>query len=155
MVIILLLAFCGLADTAYLAQHEADGTPLLCNIQNLSGCNIVAQSPYSQIMGVSLAQWGLLFYGILFCIAALELALARREARLVIQGLATFGFFASLYFTALQIFVISALCIYCLASAVLTILIFVAALFLEPIPKIWRRRPPSEPPSFLRMPPAA
>lgn len=132
-VFILLLAFCGVADSAYLAQHEIDGTPLICNIQNLSGCNIVAASQYSQLFGIPLAEYGVLFYGILFVLAALELVLFDRVLRRALQAAALIGLLASLYFTFVQVFMIGAYCIYCIASAFIAFLIFIFATLIEPL----------------------
>ncbi len=53
-VFILILAFCGLAGFAYLAQREVSGTP--------------------NLFGIPLAEYGVLFFGTLFVLAALELA---------------------------------------------------------------------------------
>lgn len=136
-VLILILAFFGLADSAYLTLHILNGTPLLCDIQNLSGCNIVAASQYSNIFGIPLAEFGVLFYSVLFVLAALEIVLFDQLLRRALQALALVGVIASLYFTFLQTFVIQAFCIYCLASAVITLLILIFASLLEPI----RRRP--------------
>ncbi len=132
-VLILLLAFCGIADSAYLAGHEAAGTPLICNIQNLSGCNVVAQSQYSHLFGVPLAEYGVLFYGILFALAALELVLFDRLLRRVLQGAALVGVLASLYFMAVQVFFIGAFCVYCIASGIIALLVFMLASFIEPL----------------------
>jgi uncharacterized membrane protein len=132
-VLILLLAFFGVADSAYLAQHEIDGTPLICNIQNFSGCNIVAASQYSQLFGIPLAEYGVLFYGILFVLAALELVLFDRLLRRALQAAALIGVLASSYFTFVQIFMIGAFCIYCIASALITLLIFIFATLIEPL----------------------
>ncbi len=158
-IVILLLAFCGLADSAYLAQHEVTHTPLICNIGGLSGCNIVAQSPYSRFFGIPLAEYGILFYAIVFVLAALELVIYDKLLRRVLQWLAVFGLLSSLYFEFLQIFVIGALCVYCLGSALLTLLIFVSAGFIEPLPKkkapvVMPVEPPRTPPPFS-MPPGA
>ncbi len=132
---VLLLAFCGIANSAYLAKSEIAGTPLICDIQNLSGCNIVANSQYSQLFGIPLAEYGVLFYGVLFVLAALELVLFDRFLRRVLQGVALFGVVASLYFTALQVFFIGAFCIYCLASSIIALLIFILATLIEPLRK--------------------
>lgn len=157
--LILLFAFAGLADSAYLAQHEASGTPLLCNIANLSGCNVVAQSPYSRVFGVPLAEFGVLFYAIVFTLAALELVVFDRLLRRVLQALALAGVLASAYFTLLQVFVVHALCVYCLASALATLLILACASFIEPVRRtafspIPRPPEPPSPPPFS-MPPSA
>lgn len=160
-VAILLLAFFGLADSAYIAKSEASGTPLICNIQNLSGCNTVVASQYSQVFGIPLAELGVLFYSIMFVLAALELILFDRLLRRVLQGLALVGIAASLYFIFVQAFVIGAFCIYCLASAFTTFLILFFASLIEPV---WRKEngplpqalsvPPAPPPR-LPMPPAS
>lgn len=158
-VIILFLAFCGLADSAYLAQHKISGTPLICNIQNLNGCNIVADSSYSQVFGVPLAEFGVLFYGILFVLAALELVLFDRLLRRVLQIISLLGVISSLYFTSIQIFFIGAFCIYCTASALIALVILVLASLIEPIRK-QKTLPPLVPesplpPPSLPMPPLA
>ena len=151
--LILAFAFFGLADSTYLTQHEINGTPLLCNVNNLATCNVVAQSPYSHFLGIPLSEYGLLFYGALFMLAALELLLFDAVLRRAIQGFALFGVISSAYFTAIQVFVINALCVYCMLSAFMALLIFVISLFIEPMR---RGTPPptlSRPP--LTMPPSA
>ncbi len=155
--LILFLAFCGLADSAYVAQHEATNTPLICNIGSLTGCNVVAQSPYSKLFGIPLAEYGILFYALLFVLAALELAVYDRLLRRVLQAGALFGIVASIYFVFLQVFVIGALCVYCLGSAVIMLLILVSAGFIEPLPKGAALHAPEQPPHErppLSMPPA-
>ena len=130
---ILLLAFFGLADSLYLAQHQENGTPLLCNVQNLSGCNIVAASEYSRLFGIPLSEYGVVFYGILFVLAALELVLFDQFVRRVLQIFSLLGVLASLYFTFVQAFLIGAFCIYCSVSALITLLVLVCASFIEPL----------------------
>lgn len=156
---IAILAFFGLADSAYLTQHELSGTPLLCNIQNFSGCNVVASSQYSHIFGIPLAEFGVLFYAVVFVLAALEIVIFDQLLRRVLQAISIVGVIASLYFTFVQIFVIGAFCIYCFASALITLLILIFASFIEPIRKRVRHVPPPvpppSPPSYFPMPPAS
>ena len=157
-VLILILAFFGLADSIYLTQSELSGTPLLCNIQNLSGCNVVATSQYSHIFGIPLAEFGILFYAVIFILAALELILFDQLLRRALQAASLIGILASLYFTFIQIFVIGAFCIYCLASALITFGIFVFATLIEPLKRPLRPEPiiePISPSPHLRMPPSA
>lgn len=155
---ILILAFCGIANAAYIAQSRISGTPLLCNIQNLSGCNIVANSQYSQLFGIPLAEYGVLFYGILFVLAALELVLFDRLLRRVLQGISFAGILASLYLTGVQVFLIGAFCVYCLASSLIALLIFILASLIEPLNRS-KKQPsfavesPKEGPPHLPMPP--
>lgn len=153
-VAILLLAFFGLADSIYLTQHELSGTPLICNLQNLSGCNVVASSQYSHLFGIPLAEFGILFYSVLFVLAALELVIFDQLLRRALQALALVGVLSSLYFTSVQVFLIGAFCIYCFASALTALLVLIFASLIEPI----RKRTPkasAPPPAPLSMPPTA
>lgn len=153
-VLILVLAFCGLADSAYLAQHELDGSPLICAVQNLDGCNTVANSPYSRLFGMPLAEYGVAFYGVLFVLAALELVLFDRLLRRILQGVAIIGVLSSLYFTSVQVYFIGSFCTYCAVSAVITLFVGLLASLIEPARVRAYQQPavPPLPPS-LSMPP--
>ncbi|MCX6786333.1 MAG: vitamin K epoxide reductase family protein [Candidatus Kaiserbacteria bacterium] len=142
-VCILILAFCGLSDSIYLAQHEASNTPLLCNVENLSGCNIVAASQYARFFGVSLAEYGVIFCAFMFIVAALELVIFDRLLRRILQGVSLVGIAISFYLTFIEFFVVKALCVYCLASAGVAIGIFIFACLIEPLRKSSLYRPPS------------
>lgn len=137
---ILILAFCGLADSVYILQHEMSSTPLICDINNLSGCNAVVSSSYSYLFGIPLAAYGAFFYGIIFSLAALELVMFSQLVRRLIQGISLAGLLASLYFTLVQVFVINAFCIYCLVSAGIALFIAICASFIEPL----RRNTPQD-----------
>ena len=138
-ILILLFAFFGLSDSLYIAQNEARNTPLLCTVDNLSGCNIVAASQYSNFLGVSIAEYGVMFYAFLFVIAALELVLFDRLLRRILQVASVVGVAASVYLTFLEVFVIRALCIYCIASAIIALFVFIAATLIEPIKRTEKR----------------
>jgi uncharacterized membrane protein len=142
-VLILILAFFGVADSAYLTMNELSGTPLLCDIENFSGCNIVAASQYSHIFGIPLAEFGVLFYSVIFVLAALEIVIFDQLLRRALQAISFVGVLASLYFTFIQAFVIGSFCIYCLASALFTVLIFILASLLEPMRRRVRPMLPS------------
>lgn len=151
---ILVLSFLGLADASYLAQHAVAGTPLICNIQNLSGCNIVASSQYSRVFGVPIAVYGVIFYGLLFVLSALELVIFDRLLRRVLQVISAAGFIASVYFILVQIFLIGAFCIYCFVSAVIAVIVLGCATRIEPLPLRKRDGGPAaapKPPFYKKM----
>ena len=131
--VILLLTFFGLSDSLYLAQHQESGTPLLCDVQNLSGCNVVANSSYSFLFGIPIAKYGVVFYGLLFILAALELVIFDQFLRRLLQVISLFGVLGSLYFVFVQVFLIGAFCIYCFVSALIAFLICICATFIEPV----------------------
>lgn len=153
--LILILAFSGVADSAYLAESEASGTPLVCGISGLLDCNTVVTSPYSSFLGISMAEYGVLFYGIMFVLAALELIIFSEVLRRVLMWLSLLGVAASLYLVLVQVFIIGALCIYCLASTVIALLIFVlAALVHVKLGRASHKPPVPLPRTPLSMPPS-
>lgn len=139
---IFLLSLLGIADSWYLAQHAVEGTALSCGIDGvLSGCNAVAQSPYSHFFGIPLGVYGVAFYAAVLLLAAIANRALIKEARRAVALLSAIGMLASLYFIGLQVFVIDALCIYCIGSFVVATGIFLLAL------PLWRRVPASVPPT--------
>jgi len=138
--LILVLSVLGLADSWYLADSALTGTPLVCGIDNIDGCNVVAQSVYSHLFGIPLGVYGIGFYGVLILVAAFAIGRSVAWTRVWLLVLGVVGIIASIIFEAIQVFLIKAICIYCLGSAVLCLAIFAIALVL------WRReRPPAEP----------
>ncbi|MES2225872.1 MAG: vitamin K epoxide reductase family protein [Patescibacteria group bacterium] len=124
---ILVLSFLGLADAIYLAHSALTGSALACGITALDGCNVVAQSAYSRLFGIPLAVYGVVFYTFLLALSGLLLVVSRRHFYHALFVVAILGILSSIYFIALQIFVIKALCIYCLGSFLIALLIFLCA----------------------------
>lgn len=122
---ILVLSFLGIADAWYLANAAITGTALSCDLNTqLSGCNIVAQSAYAQLFGVPLGVYGVIFYAGVFIVSAIYLLFPYRTVFYMLCALAVLGFLASLVFVYVQVFLIHAVCIYCLGSALIDVLIF-------------------------------
>jgi uncharacterized membrane protein len=115
------LAVAGAAVAGYLLYvRETDGT-LLCAT---GGCEFVQSSPYAEVLGAPLA--GLGFVGLL---ALLALALARGEwARLGQATLALSAVLFSGYLMFVQLFVIDAICQWCVVTDILTTAIAALAL---------------------------
>lgn len=137
----LVFSLLGIADSWYLTEHALTDTALSCGISTgaLSGCNTVAQSAYSHVFGIPLALYGLVFYALVLLVTlSLYAGESRRRAQaLFVLGIV--GFLLSVYFEAVQIFVIKALCIYCLGSFLLSVGILATALSLV------KRRPATPP----------
>lgn len=137
LIAILVLAFIGIADSWYLAESAVTGTDLACGIEGLDGCNIVAASPYSKLMGIPLGVYGVGFYGITFGLALALLFISEQrliDALRIVTGL---GASASVVFLFIQGTLIGAFCIYCILSAFISFLLFFLAMhyFRDPSPK--------------------
>ncbi len=122
------LALVGIAVAFYDSYAIYNRQPLWCP-PPIDGCNIVADSPYARIFGLPLGYFGLVYYLYMFGLAAL-LAVDpfSRGLRWGTLLYAAIGLSFSLCFMYIQFTYIRAFCIYCLISAVATLLFFIAAL---------------------------
>ena len=126
--VMLALALMGIMVAFYDAYSIYNGQPLWCP-PPINGCNEVANSPYARIFNLPVGYYGVVYYLYMFGLAAL-LAFDpfSHGLRFAALAYAALGVCFSIYFMYLQIAFIHAFCIYCLASAVTTLLLFVAAL---------------------------
>ena len=134
---LLVLAFVGIADAWYLTASALSDTALSCDLGAvLDGCNIVAKSSYSHFLGVPLALYGVGFFAVVFVLAGALLVIRSRRVEGVLLLLGVLGSLASVGFLLLQFFVIQAICIYCIASAIITFMIGFVAL------DLWKKGTP-------------
>lgn len=123
---IIVLAILGLADSAYLF-YEYLGHEIICIGE---GCSIVADSVYAEVFGVPMAVLGLIGFAFILgsAVAALRLSgQARDWAISAVYGFALIGLLYSGYLTYLELFVIQAICTWCVVSAMVVAAIFVLA----------------------------
>lgn len=107
------VALAGVAVAGYLTWVHFDDAALVCVAGG--GCETVQESEYAEVAGIPVALIGLGAY-----VALLGLLLwDAPRARLVAATLALVGFLFSVYLLALQLFVIDAVCVWCLANDVL------------------------------------
>lgn len=131
---LLVIALLGFADAAFLTIEHYRGVIPPCST---AGCDLVLTSQYASLLGVPTAFFGAIYY--LFIALGAFIFL---ESRHVGESLASHhfsilkgclvgtiaGFLLSLWFTYLQIFVLSSYCLYCLGSALASILLFIIAM---------------------------
>ena len=113
------LAVAGLAVASYLTYARYAGVQLYCAT---GGCETVQHSSYAVIAGIPVAVLGLVAY-----LAILGTAIARGPTAAAVGfGLAAAGVAFSAYLLVAQLFLIHAICQYCVASDVLVTLLAVA-----------------------------
>jgi len=125
--VIAILSLIGLFVALYLLSHSLGITgSLMCGVGD---CAAVQASEYGKIAGIPTSAFGAVGYLALVVVALAGvqpgLVDARPVAMLLTAG-ATVGFLASVYFTYLEAFVIHAWCQWCVISAILMTLNFVA-----------------------------
>lgn len=120
----LLLSLLGVLIAGYLVWSQYNEDSALC--AQGGGCDIVRSSRYSEVAGVPVAAFGLLGYIVIGGILLLEtrIPVLEENAALVLFAVTLIGFVYSAYLTYLELFVIFAICPYCVASAVIMTLLF-------------------------------
>lgn len=128
--LMVLLACAGIGVAGYLSYTHLFELPVICG--ESQGCDLVAQSVYATMFGIPVAVFGLLTY-----IALLALLIARRRisenleayVTLAVFGLSLLGVLFSAYLTYLELFVILAVCIWCVASALIMTALFILSVW--------------------------
>lgn len=107
-----LVTLAGVGIAAYLTwAHFADES-VIC-VQG-GGCETVQQSSYSEIAGIPVAALGLASYLVVLGFLVWDAPVARLAA----ATLALVGLLFSAYLVVLQLFVIDAVCVWCMANDV-------------------------------------
>jgi uncharacterized membrane protein len=106
------VALAGIAVAGYLTWVHYDEAALVCVAGG--GCETVQQSDYAEIAGIPVALLGLVSYSVIAALIAWDAP----NARLGAASLAFVGLLFSLYLLALQLFVIDAICVWCVTNDV-------------------------------------
>jgi len=124
------LTLAGLAVAGYLAYVEIRDVPAVCG--PVGDCNAVQNSPYALLLGfLPVGLLGVLGYVVILVAwlwARLNWGGLARWATMALFGLTLFGTLFSLYLTCLEVFVIRAVCSWCLTSAVLMTLLLLLSI---------------------------
>ncbi|MBI2622239.1 vitamin K epoxide reductase family protein [Candidatus Microgenomates bacterium] len=114
----------GLAISGFLLYEQNFTGSITCPFLG-SGCQTVWSSPYSNIYGVSLSVIGLAFYALIMATVIWK-SISNQKVIIQIQFWLVFiGLVYSAYLTFLEAFVIRAYCVWCLASFIVIIAIFI------------------------------
>lgn len=132
-VAVMALAAVGLADALYLVWVHATASKLACPI---GSCDVVNASPYAAVWGFPVAGIGAIGYLALLALGTLAWrgegdGERRRWLRWVFGG-SLAGVLYAIYLTSLELFVIKAICFWCVVSAiVITLICLISALALR------------------------
>jgi uncharacterized membrane protein len=126
---IALLALVGLFVAIYLWLHALGfGGPIKCGT---GGCDTVQASPWAVLFGIPVAFYGVVGYLAILVVALIALrpaALPEPKWNLFLVGLSTVGVLFTTYLTYLELFVIHAICRWCVGSAIIITAIWVVSL---------------------------
>jgi uncharacterized membrane protein len=123
----LALSFLGFFDAAYLTvEHYTNQIPP-CSL--VDGCEEVLTSEYSEVLGIPISLLGALYYLALFILTVAYLDTNQYKIIKLAAKLTFIGIVASTILLYLQVFVIKALCLYCIISAITSTVLFVLGIF--------------------------
>jgi uncharacterized membrane protein len=131
---VLPLALAGMGISAYLTAAHWGEQAIVCG--GLGQCDYVNTSAYATVGGIPVSFLGALLYAALAGAALIWRRQPADDRRAVlVWGIALAGFGYAAYLTYVELFVLHAICVWCVASAVIltaTLIIASAALFLTP-----------------------
>jgi uncharacterized membrane protein len=113
------VATLGVGVATYIAIADSGGGSPVC-VGGSHGCQTVAESSYSHLLGVNIAIFGAVGY-VLLLLAAVSRGDTARMGGFAVS-LAGFGY--SVFLTYLELFVIDAVCQWCVFSAILMTVLF-------------------------------
>lgn len=136
-IILAVLDTIGLLIAGYLSTVELEGGVPVCG--PLKGCEEVALSEYARVGGIPVA-----VFGVFLSLALLTLAIAWWKTDIYglllgHYGLSLVGVMFDGYFLYLQVFVIKAVCVWCVSYEASLLLRFLIAFV------VWYRQPKPEP----------
>lgn len=127
----IVFALIGFLDASYLTiQHYNNGI-LPCYV--FTGCDLVTSSSYAVVAGIPISLLGAIYYLAIIISGILYLDTGIKKALRVLINLPIVGFLATLWLLFLQLFVIKAICFYCVISAITSTFIFILALWFRKI----------------------
>jgi uncharacterized membrane protein len=126
---LVLLTLVGLLVATYLWLYKIG---VLGQLQCGTGsCELVQASRYAELFGLPVAVYGVGGYAALFAVGLAGLqprfAADRRVVRLL-AALATVGFAFTIYLTGIELFVLHAICRWCMASAAIMTTVWLLSL---------------------------
>jgi uncharacterized membrane protein len=140
----IILAVSGVIVSGYLSWVKLAHAQVFCG--GSGECELVANSPYAEIVGIPIAFLGLGAYIVITGLLLLENYgdFWKQNSPLIIFGMTLVGLLYSAFLTYLEIAVIRAICPYCVVSAIIMTLLFIIAIIRlfrhEPEPKSIRAR---------------
>ena len=127
--IIAALALAGIFVALYLTLYKMGAIgELSCRV---GSCETVNSSRWAVFLGAPVAAWGVGFYAVVFALALAGLSArlaGSRQLSLALVLLSGWGVVFSLWLTYLELFVIHAICQWCVVSAVIVLAIFLVSL---------------------------
>jgi len=118
------IALVGFIDASYLTVHHYQGAQVLCAV--IEGCNSVLGSKWAEMIpGVPTALLGALFYLGMVLAAFQSISSKNNQWLMRYSWMTIVGLVFSGFMVYLQLYVIHAICQYCMLSALTSTILFI------------------------------
>ncbi len=117
--LIFVLSLLGLGVASFLFYEYHIAGTIVCPTGQ--GCDIVRLSPYSSFFGISIPLLGIIFYLTMAVLSVMRTQALSAKIHTLQLLIAVFGVGFGVYLTYLEIFVIKAICFWCVLSFIISI----------------------------------
>ena len=126
----IVLSIMGIFNSSYLIWAHHKKKPLVCPLDH--DCSVVTESRWSSVFFVRNEILGLLFFAALLAgiLASIFISSLDAQIFLMLLAMASSGLLFSIFLVFIQFYAIKDYCFYCIASALITLLIFLNSLLL-------------------------
>lgn len=125
--LVFIFSLLGLFVAAFLLYEYNFSTSVICPTGG--GCDVVRTSIYSSFLGVSIPIWGVVFY---LGMAVLSVVRSQKLFHKIVAKLHLLGAIAGvgfgIYLTYLEVFVIKAICFWCVLSFIISVAILLSVI---------------------------
>jgi uncharacterized membrane protein len=109
------LAVAGMGVATYLTVVHFADQPIVCS--SIGDCEYVNSSTYAEVAGVPVATMGAVAYAVMLLLVVAALVRAAPMLVLAAWAVAVASFAFSMYLTYIELFVLDAICVWCVGSA--------------------------------------
>lgn len=123
LIALIAVAVTGFGDATYLTVKHYGNSAITCAIGE--GCETVTTSKYSTLFGFPISLFGALYYLTILLLLIAYFDTRKTGLLKMAARFSVIGFLVSLGLVSLQVFVIRAICFYCMISAASSTVIFI------------------------------
>ena len=124
--IIFVFSLAGLMISSFLFYEYNLQSPIICPVG--TGCDTVRASPYSYFLGISIPILGILFYLVMTILSVIHAQTTNNLLFRLKLLVSLIGVGFGVYLTSLEIFVIKAICFWCVLSFIISLVILLSVI---------------------------
>jgi len=124
---IIVLSTIGFSISFYIYNKKKKKKKMIC--PRRSNCDTVIHSDYSRVLGIKVEILGMIYYAFMAAayLSSFFVPLWSLQTGMIILGISMSSVLFSIYLVSIQAFIVRQWCIWCLSSAIISLLIFISS----------------------------